>query len=137
MANFNLIDSTTRVLQKSLDLREQRQQVIAGNVANAETPGYARRTFEFEKRLQAVIKQPQLPTPLAHPKHFPVGASNLNQLQGEVTSHSDRSGIGDGNSVEMEDEMMALSENQILYEAGIKLTKSKLQLLKYAANDGR
>lgn len=137
MANFNLIDSTTRLLQKSLDLREQRQQVIAGNVANAETPGYARRTFEFEKRLQAVIKRPQMPTPFAHPKHFPVGGSNLNQLQGEVTRHPDHSGVGDGNSVMMEDEMLALSENQILYEAGIKLIKRKLQMLKYAANDGR
>ncbi len=137
MANFNLIDRTTRLLQKSLDLREQRQQVIAGNVANAETPGYATRTFEFEKRLQAVIKQPQLPTSLAHPKHFPVGGSSLNQLQGEVIRHPDRGGFGDRNSVVMEDEMLALSENQILYEAGIKLTKRKLQMLKYAANDGR
>ncbi len=137
MANFNLIDPTTRLLQKSLDLREQRQQVIAGNVANAETPGYAKRTFEFEKSLQAVMKRPKLATPLAHPKHFPVGGSSLNQLQGEVIRHPDRGGFGDGNSVVMEDEMIALSENQILYEAGIKLIKRKLQMLKYAANDGR
>ena len=137
MANFDLIDSTTRLLQKSLDLRNQRQNVIAGNVANSETPGYARRTFEFEKRLQAVIKHPQRATPLANPKHFPLGGVTLDQLEGEVTRHPDRSGFGDGNSVDMEDEMMALSENQILYEAGIKLTKRKLQMLKYAANDGR
>ena len=137
MGNFKLIDSTTRLLQKSLDLREQRQQVIAGNVANAETPGYAKRTFEFEKRLQAVLKSPQKAVPLTHPKHFPVGGSSLNQLQGEVKRHPDASGFGDGNTVVMEDEMLALSENQILYEAGIKLTKRKLQMLKYAANDGR
>ncbi len=137
MANFNLIDSTTRILQKSLDLREQRQQVVAGNIANAETPGYARRTFEFEKRLQAVIKRPQMPVPVLHPKHFPLGGSSLERLQGEVTRQPDRSGIGDGNSVSMEDEMLTLSENQILYEAGIKMTKRKLQMLKYAANDGR
>ena len=137
MANFDLIDSTTRLLQKSLDLRNQRQQVIAGNVANAETPGYAKRTFEFEKRLQAVIKHPQKEIRPAHPQHFPLGGSSLNQLQGEVTRHPDQSGFGDGNSVVMEDEMLALSENQILYEAGVKLAKRKLQLLKYAANDGR
>lgn len=137
MADFNLIDSTTRVLQKSLDLREQRQLVISGNVANAETPGYAKRSFEFEKRLQAVIKSPKLHTPVVNPKHFPLGANNLSELQGVTSQQPARNGFGDENSVVMEDEMMALSENQILYEAGIKLTKRKLQMLKYAANDGR
>ncbi len=137
MANFNLIDSTTRVLQKSLDLREQRQQVIAGNVANAETPGYAGRTFEFEKKLQAVLKQPSQSIPVTNPKHFPLGGKSLSQLQGEVVRHPDRSGFGDGNTVVVEDEMVALAENEILYETSAKLAKRKLQLLKYVANDGR
>jgi flagellar basal-body rod protein FlgB len=137
MADFNLIDSTTRLLQKSLDLREQRQQVIAGNVANAETPGYAKRTFEFEKRLQAVLKRPRISVPVAHPKHFPLGTGDFRRFQGEVARHPDRNGVGDLNTVVMEDEMLALSENQILYETGAKLTKRKLQLLKYAVNDGR
>ncbi len=137
MADFKLIDTTTRVLQKSLDLREQRQQVIAGNIANAETPGYASRTFEFEKSLQNALKSPQTATKLLHPKHYPLGGNSLSQVQGESVRHPDRSGFGDGNSVVVEDEMISLSENQILYEAAIKLTKRKLQLLKYAANDGR
>lgn len=137
MGNFKLIDTTTRVLQKSLDLREQRQQVIAGNIANAETPGYATRTLEFEKRLQSVLKSPQAPVRQLNPKHFPLGGNTLSQVQGETIRHPERTGLGDGNSVVVEDEMLALSENQILYEAGVKLTKRKLQMLKYAANDGR
>lgn len=137
MANFNLIDPTTRLLQKSLDLRGQRQQVIAGNVANAETPGYVARTFEFEKRLQTVLKSPQTPIQMSNPKHFPLGGNNLDQVQGEVVRNTDRSGFGDGNTVAVEEEMVALSENQILYEVSAKLIKRKLQLLKYAVNDGR
>ncbi len=137
MAGFNLIDPTTRLLQKSLDLRAQRQQVIAGNVANAETPGYAARTFEFEKRLQAVLKRPQQAPQVTNPKHFPLGGNSLAQIQGEVVRHPDRSGFGDGNSVVVEDEMIALSENQILYEATIKMTRRRLQMLKYAVNDGQ
>lgn len=137
MAGFNLIDNTTRVLQKSLALREQRQQVIAGNIANAQTPGYAARTLKFEERLQAALKQPQQKSQQFDPRHIPLGANRIEQVQAEVESHPERSGFGDGNSVKVEDEMIALSENQILYEAAVKLTRKKLQLLKYAANDGR
>ncbi len=137
MANFNLIDTTTRVLQKSLDLREQRQEVIAGNIANAETPGYAARSFEFEKRLQSVLKTPQQPARLTHPKHFPLGGNSIGQVEGTVERHPDPSGIGDSNSVSVEDEMVALSENQIQFETSARLIRRKLQLLKYAVNDGR
>lgn len=136
MAGFKLIDTTTRLLQKSLDLREQRQQVIAGNVANAETPGYSVRRFEFEKRLQQVLKQPQSQIKTTNPKHIPIGSASIEQVRGEVSRHPDHSGFGDGNSVVVEDEMVALSQNQILYEAAAKLTRRKLQLLKYAVNDG-
>ncbi len=137
MPKFNLIDSTTRLLQKSLDLREQRQQVIAGNIANAETPGYATRRVRFEKQLQSALTRPTPALPQYHPRHFPLGGKTFEQVQGEVVRHPDRSGFGDRNSVVVEDEMIALSENQILYEAAVKLTRRKLQLLKYAVNDGR
>ena len=137
MPRFDLIDNTTRLLQKSLDLREQRQQVIAGNVANAETPGYARRSFEFEKRLQAAFAQPQKRIAPTNPKHFPIGGNNIGQIQGEVMRHPERSGFGDGNSVVVEDEMLNLSQTQILYETSAKLIRRKLQLLKFAVNDGR
>lgn len=137
MGGIKLFDVTTRVLQKSLDLREQRQQVISGNIANAETPGYAARTLKFEERLQSALKQPRQPDRLIHPKHIPLGGNGIDRVQAQIERHPDRSGFGDGNSVVVEDEMIALSENQILYEAAVKLTRKKLQMLKYAANDGR
>ena len=41
MNPLNLFDNSITLLQKSLDLRSSNQRVIAGNIANAETPGYA------------------------------------------------------------------------------------------------
>lgn len=137
MANDNLIDKTTQLLQKSLDLRQQRLSVIASNVANAETPRYATRTLEFEAQLQQALKQPAMTAAPLQPRHFPIGNVGLEQIQGQVKQHPDRSGQGDGNSVNVEDEMISLSENQILYEAAARMIKRKLQLLKYAVNDGR
>jgi len=137
MANNGLIDKTTHLLQKSLDLRQQRLGVIASNVANSDTPRYAARTLEFEARLQQALQQPPMASVPLQPRHFPIGNVGFEQIQGQVELHPDRSGQGDGNSVSVEDEMIALSENQILYEATARLTKRKLQLLKYAVNDGR
>ena len=137
MANNGLIDKTTHLLQKSLDLRQQRLGVIASNVANSDTPRYAARTLEFEARLQQALQQPPMASVPLQPRHFPIGNVGFEQIQGQVEQHPDRSGQGDGNNVSVEDEMIALSENQILYEATARLTKRKLQLLKYAVNDGR
>lgn len=137
MANNSLIDKTTRLLQKSLDLRQQRLGVIASNVANSDTPRYAARTLEFEARLQQALKQPPMAAAPLRPRHFAIGNVGFEQIQGQVELHPDRSGQGDGNSVSVEDEMVSLSENQILYETTARLTKRKLQLLKYAVNDGR
>ena len=60
MADFRITDRTMAVLQKSLDLRAQKQQVIAGNIANAETPGYAARKMTFEDDLRKAIDTPDM-----------------------------------------------------------------------------
>jgi len=59
MADIRITDQTISVLQKSLDLRAQKQEVIAGNIANAETPGYSARKFDFEDSLRKAINTPE------------------------------------------------------------------------------
>ena len=46
------MDRTSRILSKVLDFRAIRQNVIAGNLANSETPGYIQKAIPFEKELQ-------------------------------------------------------------------------------------
>ena len=46
MANSGIMDQASLVLKKSLDLRLRNQQIIAANVANAQTPGYQARRFQ-------------------------------------------------------------------------------------------
>jgi len=130
-------DTTMNLLQKVLDLRTQNQQVISSNIANAETPGYAASSFQFEDQLKdAVSHNTMAPVPVEK-GHIPLSASNISQVQGELVVHKDKSGIGDRNSVSVDQEMVKLSENQILYEAAITMLNKKLSILKYAANDGR
>ena len=51
----SLFDTTTRALEKSLDLYLTRHNVIADNIANAETPGYKARRVDFENELKSAV----------------------------------------------------------------------------------
>ena len=137
MANFKITDRSMLVLQKSLDLRAQKQQIIAGNIANAETPGYSARKLNFESDLRRAISTPELQGRTPNAKHFPIGNTGINGVQGQIVKQIDRNPLGDGNSVSLDDEMFDLSENQLLFEAGSQMLKKKLGILKFVAGDGR
>ena len=137
MAEIRIADQTMAVLKKSLDLRAQKQQVIAGNIANAETPGYAARKMTFEDDLRKAIASPQTEGRVSNPKHFPLGSSGIGGVQGTIVTQRDRNPLGDNNSVSLDDEMLDMAENQLLFEASSQILKKKLSMLKYAASDGR
>ncbi|WP_456388178.1 flagellar basal body rod protein FlgB [Desulfolithobacter sp.] len=131
------LDTTMKLLQKVLDLRSENQRIISSNIANAETPGYAPATMTFESQLHDVLHGPSLRPVRTNPGHIAVSPSNLDQVTGTITRTPDRTGIGDENGVSVEQEMMKLSENQLLYEAAVTMLNKKLAILKYTANNGK
>jgi len=137
MADIRITDRTIAVLQKSLDLRAQKQQVIAGNIANAETPGYAARKMSFEDNLRRALKTPEVSSHKTNAKHFAIGTGGISSVQAEITRETDGVSFGDGNSVSVDDEMFDLAENQLLYEASSQILKKKFSMLKFAVSDGR
>lgn len=137
MADIRIADKTIAALQKSLDLRAQKQQVIAGNIANAETPGYSARKLNFEDNLRKAISNPEMAGRKTNAKHFPIGSSGISSVHGTLTKQVNSSPLGDGNSVSVDDEMFDLAENQILFEASSQIIKKKFSMLKFAAGDGR
>ncbi|MBM9513195.1 flagellar basal body rod protein FlgB [Desulfogranum marinum] len=130
------LDSTSQMLQKVLDLRAKNQQVIGSNIANAETPGYKAKSLEFEDQLKSAMSGAQNGPVTTHPNHIPLQSTNLAQIEGTMTTKTDNTGIGDENSVSVDQEMVKLSENQILYETAVTMLKKKLSLLKYTINGG-
>ncbi len=134
---MKITDHTLAVLEKSLDLRARNQQVIAGNMANVDTPGFSARKLSFEEDLRQAINKPQTNNKPTNPRHIPVNGGSLEQIQGRVIRNVDTSGVGDGNTVSLDEEMFSLAENQLLYEASTQVLKKKLTLLKYAVSDGR
>jgi len=54
-------DNVTNLLQTYLDVQTSRSQVIAGNIANADTPGYVAKELDFNEYLQEAARQSSLP----------------------------------------------------------------------------
>ena len=134
MSINRIFDSTIGVLNKVLELRSQKLQSISSNIANAETPGYSRICMDFEKRLrEAALGADQAVT---HPNHMPnLTGQQIESLEGTFYRQKDLGGIGDGNSVNLEQEMMDLSINQIKFEAAILSLNRKFSMLKYVIQE--
>jgi len=138
MAPIAPFDSHMQLLSKVLDLRAEKAQVISANIANAETPGYSPSVFNFEQDLSNAIKRSSaLTLETSHNNHISLGPAGFNSVVGKISKVADNTGIGDENGVSVEQEMIALSENEILYEASAQLLKKRLTLLKHVISGGQ
>ena len=131
-------DSNMQLLSKVLDLRAQKAEVISSNIANADTPGYSSSRFDFEEDLaNAIGKRNTINLATSNEAHISLGPSNFNSVNGKIMTEKDNTGIGDGNGVKVDQEMLALSENELLYETTALLLKKKMTLLKYVVSGGQ
>lgn len=127
-----------QLLSKVLDLRAKKAQVISANIANAETPGYSANRFDFEDDLaQAINKGKGFRLMTTHSAHIPPSPSNFDSITGKIVSTNNEMGIGDKNSVDVNQEMTDLSENELLYETTAQLLKKKLTQLSYVISGGQ
>lgn len=118
MSTLKVFDRTIGLLEKVLDLRVKNQGIISSNIANAETPGYTPARLDFSASLKSALSSRE------------DGRIKLVRTENPVA-------VGDKNGVKLDEEMVAMAENQILYEAATQMINKKLGLLKYVAQDGR
>lgn len=129
---MDIEDRTLKTLATALNMRQMRQELIASNVANAETPGYKAKRIDFEEALARAIDLDEQQSLNSNDKrHFNVGGGGFDNL--EPTIYEDANGIlsEDGNTVDRDAEMAKMAENKILYDATVQLLNKKLGLLKY------
>jgi len=133
----NLFDSTSNLLIKTAQLHSQKAEVIASNIANLDTPGYKAKKFEFAKQLQAAsaAAENSLAMTATDVNHFG-HSSNINLIQGNVTSKTNSLGGLDGNSVNLDQEMADQAINNWAYTRAMQMLKSKMAILKNAIVEG-
>lgn len=131
----NLFDKTTNALQTSLAMRQLRHSVTASNIANAETPGYHAKKVDFEAALGRALDIEGLRgMSTSSGDHIAVGGASA-AVRPDVYENPEGAINNDGNTVDLEKEMSALSENAILYKTALQLINKKMAALKYAIGD--
>ena len=127
------------LVEKSLNLRARRHELIVSNIANADTPQYKSFDIVIDEELKKTGSDTaSLPLETTHRGHLRSAAGNGFD---QVTIHAKESdGLslrGDGNTVDMDREMVNLSENSIVYRASSQIIKRMFGALKTAINSGK
>jgi flagellar basal-body rod protein FlgB len=125
---INTSDNITDLLQKYLDVQSRRAQVIAGNIANADTPGYSAKELKFDDFLQEAVRESSMPA----------SARGMSGTREPLVVERDGATIGpDGNSVDMGREMAEMAEAGTQFNAGAKMLQARFRLLRTAIREGK
>lgn len=125
------------ILEKALDASWLRNEVIAHNIANADTPGYKKYKVEFEDELRAALEAGALKGKKTRPKHMDIGAGSVGDVKPRVVRTVGTQMREDGNNVDMDEEMTNLAKNAILYNALVQKLSGEFNRLKMVINEGR
>ncbi len=119
----------------ALVLRAERQRVIASNIANADTPGYAGRDINFKEALSAANgsgKQsttPATPGSTSNPRHIALQASTTSLDATALRYTTQSQPAMDGNSVDMDRERANFVDNSVRYEATLRFINGQSKTL--------
>jgi len=139
------LDDMLRFHQTALSLRGSRQQLIASNIANADTPNYKARDIDFTQALKGAMAKgagsnASAPGALTQTsaQHMASNAGNSTVGPGGAPlkfRHIAQPNV-DGNTVDMDVERNQFADNAIRYEASLTLINSQIRSLLTAINGG-
>jgi flagellar basal-body rod protein FlgB len=122
--------SLFQALSEKMRWHQERQGVLAENIANADTPGFIERdlkTFSFDDEMKSIAT---LTTSATSPTHISVSSSGGEGRFGDISAPFEITPSGNG--VTLEDEMMKVSSNDMDYQAVTTLYTRSMRLLKIA-----
>ncbi|HOV91235.1 MAG TPA: flagellar basal body protein [Syntrophorhabdaceae bacterium] len=106
------------IMEKALNVRSYYHKIIAGNIANAETPGFKEKDIDFHIELEKQLS----------------GAKQFNIIE---KTENDGISSPDSNTVNIETQMVKLNENSMMYSALVQLITKKFSMMRYLINEGR
>ncbi len=143
-----MLDNLTNSLDfhaNALVLRAERQRVIASNIANADTPGYSARDFNFADALRSATGSASSGAPLrlatsadtigsgrSDARHIPLDGSGGGDLSdsGSTLGYAVQTQpSADGNSVDLDRERAAFADNAVRYEATLRFINGQSKTL--------
>lgn len=108
-----------RLLQRYLNLTAFREQLVASNMANLDTPGYRTVDINFRSELKRAMTEP--------------AGAPLDPQVFEVPGLPQRP---DGNNVSVDRETMLLGQTQLQFQAGVQLWRAEMAAVITAVSEG-
>ena len=130
-------DPTLGALKRGLAVAALRHEVIAGNLANVDTPGYKRARVDFANYLGDALERAGGRVSMARtdPRHISPERSDPGGPV--VRVETDTTGRLDGNNVDIDVEMTLLAENALWYQALVRQVAEKFGRWRSAITEGR
>ncbi|MTH46559.1 flagellar basal body rod protein FlgB [Intestinirhabdus alba] len=124
------LDATLRFQQEALNLRARRQEVLAANIANADTPGYQARDIDFASELKKVMANGRQEThgvslTLTSAQHIPARAIAAPSME-LLWRVPDQPSL-DGNTVDMDRERTQFADNSVKYQTGLTVLGGQIK----------
>jgi len=121
------LDAYLGVHAKALPLHSKRTEVIAANIANADTPGYRARDIDFKAALAAASNaQSAGNMKTTQTRHISTAAVNGSHA-GELKYRTPLAPTLDGNTVDTQLEQASFAQNSVRYQATLSFLSSKFR----------
>lgn len=127
---------TVAVLSRALDYRSANHSIISGNLANIDTPGYRPKELLFDKELKKALKRTSIPISSTNQKHFPSSPEELSRKKAFAVVEKDAQ-VGESNQLNIDMEMAQMAQNNLLYEASVRLLSKRFEALRLAIESTR
>jgi len=123
------LDDAFGIHEEALRLRARRSEVLAANLANADTPGYKARDFDFAAMLRKEM-QPPVRLAATHSGHMKLDQGTVASTQ--MAYRVPQQASLDGNTVEVEREQTEFSANAMRYQASLRFLDGRIKSLMLA-----
>ncbi|HHJ38592.1 MAG: flagellar biosynthesis protein FlgB [Methylothermaceae bacteria B42] len=121
-------DNALGFFPKSLELRAKRTELLASNLANADTPGYKARDFNIDRLLQEAKPQ-EIPLQTTRPGHLSLSKDGI---EGKLLYRVPQQASLDGNTVEEHIEQAKFAENALRYQTTLRFINGRISSLMLA-----
>lgn len=119
---------------QALQIRTDRMEVLAGNLANANTPGYKARDIDFQKAMKTAQHSISKNLTRTHDNHLKGSMQSTGDLQFRTPNQPD---TGDGNTVDVQVERNTFLDNGLRYQASMEFLNGKIKGMKKAIKGGQ
>jgi flagellar basal-body rod protein FlgB len=128
-------NQTLDAMEAYMTRLSQRQQIVASNLANIDTPGFKTKDISFHATIQELLSENAVNPQTTHPEHiqgmlqvFP--PAQVFEVQGLVSR-------ADENNVDLDREMLKLSETSFAYSLITQIIRGKFGMIATSINEGR